>query len=304
MGKYKHNMVSYRRRLAGATDYEKDDLVLYDYKEPLSPVEDGFGYYGTLTETKDKLFLQCHVCGQLFRNLGFHVRHHNFTAKEYKDHFGLPRKIGLVSEDARRDLSKRMFKTRETTDIEAKRSVAQKAYTDKLVSGEIKYVAEVSTSSLYKQNKAGNCPEQILDHFRKLAEKYGRTPSVSEFKRESGISQRRVEDVYGSWANAVMLAGLQPRKKKDKGEFSLSKETILAGVRNFYVVNGWAPTSGDFQRKLLPGEYRHIKYYFGTMYNMRFEAGVPENKGYKPDGVAMRSVKELTLASKKDIQDE
>jgi hypothetical protein len=292
--KYGYNHVKDRRKQAGATGYNlEDDLVWRNYKEPLRPVKDGYGYYGTLAQTKDGSFVQCHLCGQLFGDLGKHAKHHGFTARGYKIEFGLPVNGGLVSENLRQKLSKAFTSFRENRpDIEEKRAKAQKLYTDRLKLGLKKYKAEVSTSSLEKQNKAGNCPDQIVDWFKKLEQKYNRIPSVAEFERESGISCERVKTAFGSWASAVAVAGFQPRVSSHDPNFKwkISKEMMLAGMRNFYAINGWSPTSGDFERGLLPGEYRHIKHYFGSLYEARRQAGVPQ-LGRRPNGAIMKPVK-------------
>src|SRR5579859_1821499 len=77
-------------------DYPKTTTA--GYKEPMIPVEDGFGFYGAITATKDNKHIQCHECGYFFQNLATHVNQgHKMSTKDYKEKFGLRLKDGLVS---------------------------------------------------------------------------------------------------------------------------------------------------------------------------------------------------------------
>src|SRR5258707_806417 len=73
-------------------------LSFQPYKEPLRPVEKGFGYLGTLGRTADGAFVQCHICGLLVGHLGSHAnKKHSVTAEQYRKQFQLARRTPLVS---------------------------------------------------------------------------------------------------------------------------------------------------------------------------------------------------------------
>lgn len=62
---------------------------------------DGFGRYGILEETSDRLLL-CVLCGSAFARLGLHIaRGHGGTAAVYRLEHGLSRSRGLISADIR-----------------------------------------------------------------------------------------------------------------------------------------------------------------------------------------------------------
>jgi hypothetical protein len=66
--------------------------IYIDYKEPLRPIEDGFGYMGTLATNDDRSLIQCHICGHYFGNLVMHVwSKHQMRSRAYKEKFGLER---------------------------------------------------------------------------------------------------------------------------------------------------------------------------------------------------------------------
>ena len=86
-------------------------LVLVNYKEPLIEVEKGFGYLGALRMTQDGTLMECHVCGQLYKDVGRHVNNaHNITATQYREKFQLARTTALVSEAEREERKRRAMK--------------------------------------------------------------------------------------------------------------------------------------------------------------------------------------------------
>jgi hypothetical protein len=67
-------------------------------------VQTMFGERGVLAHFGDKV--QCHICGKTFRGLSNHVpQAHGMTAGEYRAEFGLPRTLGLVSDELHRKRS-------------------------------------------------------------------------------------------------------------------------------------------------------------------------------------------------------
>lgn len=92
--------------LGRGVEYSDQNLLYENYKEPLKQIEKGkgYGYYGTLALTEDGEYVQCHICGNLFPNVGMHLRKHKIAARDYKEKYGLALETGLVSEPERRRL--------------------------------------------------------------------------------------------------------------------------------------------------------------------------------------------------------
>lgn len=55
----------------------------------------GFGQYGVLDRDEDSVL--CHECGGRYPNLSAHVPAHGYTARQYKQHYGLPLTKGMMS---------------------------------------------------------------------------------------------------------------------------------------------------------------------------------------------------------------
>ncbi len=79
-------------------------LTLSHYKEPLREVPSsvGYGYYGALLGTLNGSTIQCHLCGELYRDLSMHLRGtHKMKVTEYREKFQLARQTALISEEIR-----------------------------------------------------------------------------------------------------------------------------------------------------------------------------------------------------------
>lgn len=87
----------------------KDDRVLNDAssptgkvyiglaKNPLTKVKNGFGFYGVLSQTNNREFVQCHICGKWVRKINnAHLKGHKISYKDYKKKFGLQTTTALI----------------------------------------------------------------------------------------------------------------------------------------------------------------------------------------------------------------
>ena len=52
--------------------------------------------------------------------------------------------------------------------------------------------------------------EQMIADIQEVAERLGRQPSVTEFRRERRISWRRIGTIFGTWRQALLEAGMEP----------------------------------------------------------------------------------------------
>lgn len=183
--------------------------VLKGYKFPLTKVQDGFGYIGTLAYNQEKTHVQCHLCGFYFKSLGHHLmRSHALSSMDYRDRFGLMRATSLGA-------PKYIDLLRERTGLlNRERKPLNQAQLDALQRGRDR-VRENKSLSLEVYNKRGRCPEQLLRKIEKLAKELGKTPTRREFIKKYGDNGDldSIYRTYGSWNGAVAMCGLQPNKK-------------------------------------------------------------------------------------------
>ena len=229
-----------------------------DYKEPLVPLDRGFGYEGVLLYDISLQKVQCHFCGEWLEVLGNHIKQHGLNAKSYKDEYGLLRSSALTSERLRLGMSERA-------------SIRVAAGTFGVVppglSTRASKAAEKVKSGRTKaefKNRHGTCAAQLL------AWVTGH-PSARSSTAPDRI-EAAIRRTFGSWNKARALAGLSVNNL-DNSEFD--KTLALAGVRVFYQSQGRAPTGSDAKRGLLPYEYMRYWRHIGKWTDVLKEAGVP-----------------------------
>lgn len=267
-----------------ARQYVEGDLTLMNYKEPLTAVKDGFGFYGVLTATNDGKYVQCHICGKLFANLSAHVfGFHKLKDKEYKGTYGLAYTTALLSEEQREASKARTVAFLKTLSEEEKVAYIQRARERSLEKKNLekRRAAGQPKLQLESMNKRGTCPDQLLQKIMEVKETVGHTPSKKEFIAYTN-TQRYVHliyKVYGSWNNAIKILGLDihdPHAKRGTKEYKVySDEELLEYLRVFTMEHGDIPTQTDFYRGLLPSLDTYVEH-FGSIDAARKEAGVYE----------------------------
>lgn len=274
-----------RKHTKVVTELSPETPLFYtNYKEPLKEASselggDYYGYMGTLASNKDLSHVQCHICGNLYEVLGGRNGHlqtaHNISAKEYKDKFGLSQSTALVGETTRAKLIKAGTLGAEASAARAKE--AQEGllrYWQDVKSGKRERHKVRKEWSKERRNIEGNCPDQLLDQIKELADKFGRTPTQKEFQLEARSSLQAVKTTFGSWQAAVKLLGLEPRLHwRERGPI-MTSEQCLESLRIFYDLYKRTPRASDFKRGLLPN-MRLITRYFETLNEARLQAGIP-----------------------------
>jgi hypothetical protein len=251
--------------------FEGQTLLYENYKQPLKaiPKSKGYGYYGTVALTDDREYVQCHLCGHLFPSVGAHLRKHKITARKYKEMFELDISTALVSEPVREKRQEIAVKTNAAKTKGLPEWL--KDYNEKVQTGVIKHKGAKRTGmSLERRNKAGVCPDQVLDKIRILAEELGHTPSADEFREHyKGKYAGSIAFQHGSYLKAVAKLGL----KSAKEEKEYTTEELLNALVEFKEQHGRIPMSSDFNRGLLPARNTYF-HRFGTLNNARVEAGL------------------------------
>lgn len=247
-------------------------LTIKNYKEPLREIlkEDGYGYYGTLLCTTDGNLVQCHVCGELFKDVASHSRQaHKIATKDYKLRFGLSNTTALISESERLRRQEIFLKNIEKMDIEEIRRRGREA--------QLLRKAPQPKESLEKKNIKGTCPDQLLAKIAQIKEKLNKVPTLSEFIIETGGQRYKhlIFKTFGSWAEALEMLGYEPNEKKNGKSIKhrYKDEELIEYLIRFVKQNKRIPTFTDFKRGLLP-DYQVYARRFGSLENARQEAGI------------------------------
>lgn len=251
------------------------ELDYLNYKEPLQKVTDGYGYLGALGQTKDGSKVQCHICGELYYNLGAHIFNtHQMKAREYREKFQLGLRTPLCSDQASREYKERALKlwnSKSPEEQEHQKNLMREAAAQAVRIGH--------TRSLEEKNRHGMCPDQLLEKIRLVADKLQKNPTAEDFRSE--YSRRYLDSItrtFGSWNQAKAQLGLSPCKSgtrfpHNKGTCKFTKEELLAYLRNHYERFGKPPTASDWNRYYFPDYHIYLKQ-FGSIKNARKEANI------------------------------
>lgn len=259
-----------QRQKKGYIIPDEEDLRFYGYKEPLSKFEEGYGYKGVVSYSKERDKVQCHFCGRLFRNVGSHAAFaHGLSASEYKEKTGLAQKTALVGEGTRdklilahKDISSfsHVGKTKEEIKAHMK-AMSAKADKNK----------RKTKWTLERRNENGNCPDQLIDKIKKLEDKIGRRPTAKEYAKEYGSFQSIIT-VYGTWEEALRIAGISTYTEEKS--VRSDPNFLIAQLKQFYKKHKRTARTSDMKRGLVPPHQTYHKV-FGSLNNARILAGVP-----------------------------
>lgn len=251
-------------------------LQYLNYKEPLRVVENGYGYVGALGQTENGGKVQCHVCGELFYNLGSHVvQSHKLRAREYREKYGLGRRTPLCSDQASAE-----YKARAVARWEGKTPKEQDEQIAVMRAAAAIAPKTGKQMTAEEQNRLGICPDQLIDRITVLADKLGRSPSYQEFCDEyGGRFIAPIKRTFGSWAKAKDIAGLPvlktgPRNSKpwNKARFKYSREELIVYIQEYVAHFKVPPTATDWNRGFLPDIHAYYRE-FGSLGAAREAAG-------------------------------
>lgn len=266
-------------------------VTLQPYKDPLTPVTDGFGYMGTIAQTKDGSHIQCHICGYFFRRLYQHVKKiHDITTTDYKKEYGLLMKPGLVSPKSRQTVIDRLLNStpeQKRAFIESAKK-QQKRYKEEGYRHQSR--AGQHASALEKKNLQGWCPDQILDKIEALSKKINHTPSAKRFEQEYGIGKiKMVLATYGTWNQALSFAGLTPTIHKSAHP-RYTRDSVIAMMRTFYELEGRIPRGSDLGGKSILPDFSVLRSLFGGLVAAREAAGFGQNDYIHETGAEEESI--------------
>lgn len=249
------------------------NLTYLNYKEPLRPVEDGFGFFGTIAQTEEGEEVQCHICGGTYSNLGHHawVRH-GIKAREYRIKYQLGLRTPLCSDvwsNKCKEIKMLAWNKLSEEEKDDRRNMMRLA--------QEKTIRVGVGRSLEALNKDGMCPDQLIEKIQSLNIKLGHSPTHKEFEEEyNGKYVGAIRRTFGSWDGAKHMAGLNLNKSGSvipHNRSQYSNETLLEFLRSFYKEKGLRPTFSDWRRGFLPSYYLY-KHRFGGIEKARLLAGI------------------------------
>ena len=251
-------------------------LTFSHYKLPLKKNVGGFGYMGAILGTMDGEKIQCHVCGLLYRDVGFHARQaHKLPVIEYKEKYNLAKNSVLISEAEREARKMRSYEWYYKLSQAQKDEISRKQ-------------KQAWNKCLETKNKKGTCPDQLLEKIKEVAEKMGKTPTKREFIEETGGQRyyHLIRVTFGGWPQALKMLGMSQRENKGnlgKRYHLYSREELIEYLQIFWQENQKIPTGTDCRRGLLPSQDAYYRA-FGSFPNARSAAGItgtPTRHGVK-----------------------
>ncbi len=237
------------------------EVFVPDYKEPILPVEGGYGWYG-LQSYNEQGQLMCNECG-VFRNaLSLHVREHKLSVKQYKIKYSLMSKTKLVSEDITnkfRDIAKKNHSLDKTPEVTRKAVIAMlKARREK----------KGKPLPLEFLNKQGTCPAQCLSRLIAISCIEGDKPTVRQIRNHDSSLEGLLISRFGSLNKARQIVKLMP----NIAEPVYTRRMIIEDMIGFYRKYHRWPLRKDYDSGLMICRKSTLSYKNGGLINLRQEA--------------------------------
>lgn len=103
---------------------------------------------------------------------------------------------------------------------------------------------------------ANHSDEEIIEHYRKLAQKLGHAPTPREYRENQLVCIQTIYRRFGSFHALRRLAGVKAQEKK-----MVSKEEVLADIEHVIKRLNRIPTVEEYQKFGRYG-YRHVTQFF------------------------------------------
>lgn len=247
------------------------DLVYTNYKEPLKTTDTGYGYMGTMAETRDGELLQCYECGGLFASLGQHLRIHKMNSDDYREKFQISKMTPLSSRSTRVKRAE-VYKHQITPETHQKAVDGLAKYRQDVRDGKREYINGAKEWSLERRNKAGSCPDQLINRLQRLTEANNGHIGYRKLAKSHGGLLRSLITTFGNLTNARKAAGLV-NKGYDVTRYS--EAYLLEAMRDFYKLHKRTPLASDFKSENNLPDYKNYTRHWGGINTARLAAGVP-----------------------------
>ena len=205
---------------------------------------------GALNEDK-RGRLQCPVrdCGEWYGNLAQHLSHAHRTiggANAVRIALEIPRRAPLMSAVFKRRFKERFVGVDMTARFRGRSNAGALKHATEGDRMRMRSAAARTAHSMAQRNWADTCPAQLRSKIEALAAKIGRSPTTRDFAAEYGDSARSmVMNVFGSWNNAVSLAGLTPANTR---RCQTEKDTVCRALLEWHRQHGDLPSVPETQK--------------------------------------------------------
>lgn len=229
-------------------------IVFYRYKAPFTPFQGGYGDMGSLIYDFGSGKLRCHLCGEWFEQLHWHLEaFHAMTGEEYREKVSLEPNTPLISMKQREKLSEAHRLAGSHHRLPKHQMGVEHSVTTRM---QMSVSARKTKNTVEFRNKKATCDAQLIARVKAICDDLGRTAKNTECTFLKSVNKH-----LGSWNNAIKLAGYEPNTPGSKVN-KLSKEDLMEELEGFYDAYGRDPVPSDIDRGLLPG-YRAWKREWG-----------------------------------------
>lgn len=256
--------------------------------EPYGEAENGYGYQGVVLydEIEDRLL--SNLDGKWYKKISpAHCKKYGLsTISEYKERFGLMKKIGLVN----KDLSERI--ARSTVGKVEKMNDGRKRWLEKIGKREYKKVLgsaghKNGQHTMQYKNGKNNCPDQLRHRFEVVSLQAGHTANYNDMMRYDHSLASSIQREIGSLIKAQQDWGFD---LNDRRKFE--PQQMVAELRSYTMETNQEPRN---LKKLLDSKtfsFSRGPIYtnFGSIEKFKMMAGLDQLLAeIKPDGLHRRS---------------
>jgi len=216
---------------------------LYKVEPPLTPVEDGHGYWGVILRDTKQDKIQCHICGKWFKRLDSHiVPAHGLTAREYRVKFGLSMRLPLVSRSISKKFSDALLADPDR--MLPKRGNLKGRKLTRKHRRRVRQNTKYSLNCAATLNKRNVCDQQLLRRYHIVAEYLGKeSVTYEEMKREDPTALHAMIRRFGTFNKWKKTVGVEAGHKK------YTDDSLTAAIRRKFKELGRLPTRQDFGKK-------------------------------------------------------
>lgn len=179
-------------------------------KKPLQKVKNGYGFLGVLLQTDNRMFIQCHICGEWMQQItNRHLESHKITFEGYRKKFGLLLSTSLVSDERSYSLEERGRKNINRFNSE---NLQRSAHAKKAVGQRVKSQSKIGI--VEHNNRFGLCEKQLGFRLIEYIKKYKQLPSQHGSKGEGRSIYKALGKRFGSVNNGFSHYKLPTQYRK------------------------------------------------------------------------------------------
>lgn len=237
---------------------------LYKAHEPFMEAPAAYGFLGVIMYDDKEDKVQCHVCGGWYRHVGSHAHvTHKISGEDYKDRFGLTRKIALCSMAVSKKRAAVMNNLRSSGRMPPCKRMSKSFYKRR------KYRNGQATVSF--KNRNGLCDLQMFTRYEVVKNIVGREPTCNDLRKYDSslmgvIGNRGTLNEYKESIGKPTRARARP---------SIPDIELVAQLRKWAKENNNRPRSCDFLIKKNGYASRTVfQEHFGSWNNALRIAGI------------------------------